>query len=41
MKILFGDKTSHGTIKLKMALGANTIQKGSAPSMFVTHQTLL
>lgn len=41
MKILFEDKTSHGTIKPKNAFGANTIQKGSTPSMFVTHQTPL
>lgn len=41
MKILFGDKTSHGTIKPKMVFGASTIKEGSASSMFVTHKTPL
>lgn len=41
MTILFEDKTSHGTVKPKVAFGTSNMQEGSAPPMFVTHQTAL
>lgn len=41
MIIFSEDKTSHKTVKSKVAFGVSAVQEGSTISIFATHQTPL